>query len=193
MADMRYRANKIAVANGTDPVATNAVEKLPPNVSIETTLANMQKQIKELENRNKILEDKVKRESKDISEELRKTRRRYWFDINWRRNSDELFKFKFSTLLVDRIEKVVKSTETVGDIINDIDYRTNRRVVEHNIIITFIDWTTTEIDTIEYLKRKRLYEESVGDNDIIEREDWKYYIFRTERFGTFEINEKFIN
>lgn len=94
----------------------------------------------------------------------------------------------------DRKEKAVISTETIGRPVTTTNFNKGTRAYVHDIKVKFHDGTETEMDAIEFINQFVTVKKLVPDSDIRKDKDGtKFYTFRTEEFGTFEVSQKFIN
>lgn len=149
--------------------------------------------LQELEEQNKILTKKIAEANWDISEKVKESKRKYGYNMDWSRKSDELFKYWYRTLIDDRKEKVVTKSETIGRPVNVRNNNTGKWHNEHNVEITFHDGTKAEMDVLDYINQSVKIEDYVQDSDIKVIDGIKNYTFRTEKFWTFTIPQNFIN
>ena len=173
----------------TVPISTNT----PTQINEPANMSQIIKRIDELEAKNKILESKLREANGDISESIQKSKRKYWYNIDWTRKKDELFKYKYNTIMIGQIEKAVKEVKTIWRPTNILNHNTGKWTNKHDVEVTFIDWNKEVMDILEYLDTKKLNEEYVSENDIRREELETYYTFRTKQFWDFDINQKFIN
>jgi len=193
MADKRIRSTN------TEKVKT--VEKENKNIitpNENTPVADKQydsvlQKLAELEAQNKELTKKVAEASWDISDKVKESKRKYWFNIDGSRNKEEQFKFRYNCLMDNGKEKVVISAETIWRPIHYQNSNTWKWVNEHNVKVVFHDNTSTKIDVLDYINQKFQYEDYVLDTDINSKDGIKHYTFNTDKFWTFTIKENFIN
>ena len=183
MADKR-----IPTTEATTPIVPPTEQIQSPN-QYDSILQRLQ----ELEEQNRVLTKKVAEANGDISAQIKESKRKYGYNMDWTRKEDELFKFGFRTLFDDRKEKVVIKTETIGRPVNYQNTNTGNWTNKHDIKITFHDGTTTEMDILNYINQTVKNEEFVQDSDIKVIDGIKHYTFRTEKFWTFTIAQNFIN
>ena len=110
MAQKRTRAESSTVTPNMDTVITPNEQAPTQNNQYDSILQLVQEQAEQIKNLTK----KVAEANGDISEQVKESKRRYGFNIDGSRKTDEQFKYKFKTLVHDRKEKVVISSETVG-------------------------------------------------------------------------------
>jgi hypothetical protein len=197
MADKRIRENSVQTSNDVVDTIYTPNEKVETPNQYESVLQRLQ----ELENANKTkdvtiaeLSKQVKEAKWDISEQVKESKRKYWFEIDWTtRIKEEFFKFRFNCLIDENKEKVVIESNTIGRPTNYKNSNTWNWNNKHDLEITFHDGKKTTMDILDYINQKFQYEEFVDDNDIEVKDGKKYYTFRTKNFWTFTIKENFIN
>jgi hypothetical protein len=187
MAIKRTRTTSTTTVTPEVDTVINPTEKVEKENKYDSILQRLQ----ELEEQNKTLTKKVAEANWDISEQIKNAKRRYWYNLDWTRNTDELFKYGYNTLISDRKEKVVISAYTIGRPINIKNHTTWKWENIHDLDITFQDWTKTEMDVLDYINQKVRYDDFVRDEDIQVIDGVKNYTFRTEKFWTFTIKENF--
>lgn len=94
---------------------------------------------------------------------------------------------------MDREEKVVISSHTIGRPVNSRNENTGKWVNIHNVEIEFHDGSKTVMDVLDYINQHYTIEQEVPESDIKKIDGVKHYTFRTEKFGDFTIAENFIN
>jgi hypothetical protein len=149
--------------------------------------------VQDLQDKNKILEKRIAEAKWDISEQVKESKRKYWYNLDGSRRPEESFKFWYRTLINDRKEKVVVKTETIGRPVNIKNHTTGKWENKHDIIVTFQDWTTIEMDILDYINQTVKVDDYVPDSDIQVIDGVSFYTFRTEKFWTFTIAQNFIN
>lgn len=188
MAEIRNR--------NTNNVTNTTIENIvTPETKIEqpNKYDSILQRLEELETQNKTLSKKLNEARGDISDDIKESKRKYWYTIDWKRLPEEMFKYRYSCLMDDRKEKVVIETETIWRPKNIRNSNTWKWVNEHNIKVLFNDNTFAEMDILDYINQKYLIEEFVADEDIKEKDGKKYYTFHSEKHWTFTIAENFIN
>lgn len=185
MADKRIRTKSTTIENEVTPVLETA------SPQVDKKYDSILQKLEELEAQNKLLAKKVAEANWDISEQIKQSKRKYGYNLDWTRKPEELFKFGYNTLIHDRKEKVVISSLTIWRPINIKNHTTWRWENKHDVEITFQDWTKTEMDVLDYINQKVRYDDFVKDEDIQTKEWVTYYTFRTEKFWTFTLAENF--
>ena len=162
----------------------------------DSMLALFEEQSRKIDEQNRRISELTKAQKAsngDISEDIKNAQRKYGYDAGNNRIPEEQFSFKYRVLMHDRKERVVISANTVGRPVNFRNENTGKWTNVHMVEITFHDGTKAEIDVLDYVNQFYLVEESIPDTDI-ERKDGKtYYTFRTEKFGTFKVEQPFVN
>lgn len=181
---------------------TGSIVENTPNENIYTPNEKIEKpnqhesilqRLQELEEQNKVLSKQVKEAKWDISDQVKESKRKYGYTIDWKRMKEEMFKFRYNVLIDNKVEKAVISSNTIGRPINYQNTNTWNWINKHDVEIIFHDGTKTTMDVLDYINQKFQYEEFVADDDITEKEGKKYYTFHSEKFGTFTVSEGFIN
>ena len=187
MADARIRNNTAVIPKEENIITPNT--KIEEPNQYDSVLARLQ----ELEDQNRTLTKQVAEAKGDISEKVKESKRKYWYNINGSRKADELFKYRYNCLIDESIEKVVIETKTIARPVHYQNSNTGKWVNEHNIEVLFHDGTKTKIDVLDYINQKFQYEDFVSDSDMTEKDGKIYYTFHTEKFGDFTIAQNFIN
>jgi hypothetical protein len=190
MADKRIRTNG---AESLESEITQDAIITPTEQVKDNQYDSILQRLNEQDETIKHLTKKLAESTNDISEQVKESKRKYWYNIDWTRNPDELFKYWYRTLIHDRNEKVVVKTETIGRPVNARNENTGKWYNKHDIIVTFQDGTTTEMDVLDYINQTVKYEEFVQDKDIQVIDGVKNFTFRTDKFWTFTIPLNFIN
>jgi len=196
MAEKRTRTTSTQVVTPNKDTIKTPTEKVEQNNQYDSILQIVEEQnkkLQKLDEENKVLTKKVAEASWDISEQVKESKRKYWYNIDWTRKADELFKYRYNCLLDDNKEKVVIKTQTIWRPINIRNDNTGKWANQHNLEVTFHDDTKTTIDVLDYINQKFQYEEFIADKDIEVIDGKKNYTFHTEKFWTFTMAENFIN
>jgi len=197
MADKRIRTNSTDTVPKDTVVNTNQNENqagLNPQPDAQPNqYDSIMQAIEELKSENKELRSKVAEANWDISEKVKESKRRYWFNLDWTRKPEESFKFRYNCLMHSGKEKAVISTKTIWRPVNVRNNNTWKDTNIHDLEVIFSDNTKTKIDVLDYINQKFQYEEFVKDGDIEVIDGKKNYTFRTKNFWTFTVAENFIN
>jgi len=159
-------------------------------------LALFEEQSRKIDEQNRRISELTKAQKAsngDISEDIKNAQRKYGYDAGNNRIPEEQFSFKYRVLMHDRKERVVISANTVGRPVNFRNENTGKWTNVHMIEVTFHDGTKTEMDVLDYINQFYLVEESIPDSDIQRKDGKTYYTFRTEKFGTFTVEQLFLN
>lgn len=195
MAEKRIRDGVESIED-TNTIITPETKQEQPN-QYDTILQMFEennKRLAQLEQENKELVKKVAEANWDISEQVKKSKRKYWYEIDWvTRKTDELFSFRYNCLINENKEKVIIKVETIWRPVNTFNSNTGKWNNIHNLKITFHDKTTTELDILDYINQKFQYEDFVNDEDIVKKDGVKFYTFNTKKFWKFTVAQNFIN
>lgn len=162
--------------------------------SVLRRLEEQEKRAQQQEETIRSLKRQVAEAKGDISEESKDSKRKYGYEQDGHtRRKEEMFEYGYSVIVHERKERAVLRTETIGRPSTHTNYNSGKRIDSHDIKVFFHDGTETEMDALEYITQKFVVKQLVPDFDIRVENGEKFFTFDTEKFGKFEISQKFVN